>query len=88
MGGLLGNLGLFPFMYRGRITDLDLATENGFYEMYGPVSNAPFFQSWAPLVVIGNKYKLQIAILSISDNFKLYARQLNNSFGWKQISLI
>lgn len=88
MGGLIGNLGLFPFMYRGRITDLDLATENGFYEIFGAVSNAPFLQSWAPLAVIGNQYKLQIAAYSVSDGFKLYVRQLNNSIGWKQISLI
>lgn len=88
MGELLGNLELFPFMYRGRITNLDLATENGFYEIFGSVSNAPFSQSWAPLVVIGNYYKLQIAAYTVSDNFKLYVRQLNNSIGWKQISLI
>ena len=75
-------------MYRGRITDLDLATENGFYEMFGSVSNVPFSQSWAPLVVFGNQYKLQIAVLNVSDKFRLYVRQLNNSFDWKQISLI
>lgn len=74
-------------MYRGRINDLDLATENGFYEMFGMVSNAPFSQSWAPLVVIGNSNKLQIGVHNVSDSFHIYVRLLGTIHGWKQITL-
>ena len=86
VGGLMGNLGKFPFMYRGVISDLDLAGETGFYNMAGTVSNAPFSQSWAPLVVIGNSYRLQIAALNVSDAFRLYVRLLGSNHGWKQIT--
>ena len=84
---LLSSLGLFPFMYRGRIIDVDLATENGCYEMYGGVSNAPFSQSWGPLIVAGNAIKCQFAIHNVSDSFGLYVRALGSVHGWKQITL-
>ena len=74
---------MFPFMYRGRVSDANLAVDNGWYEIFGDISNAPFTQSWGPLFVIGNSYKVQFAFYSVSDGFKLYVRQLNHTnFGW------
>lgn len=84
---LMSSLKLFPFMNRGRISDVDLATENGCYEMYGTVSNAPFSQSWGPLIVAGNAIKCQFAIHNVSDSFDLYVRALGSVHGWKQITL-
>jgi len=88
LGGLFTNLKLFPFMYRGRVSDANLAVDNGWYEIFGGISNAPFTQSWGPLFVIGNSYKVQFAFYSVSDGFKLYVRQLNHTnFGWAKIDL-
>ena len=88
LGGLFTNLKLFPFMYRGRVSDANLAVDNGWYEIFGDISNAPFTQSWGPLFVIGNSYKVQFAFYSVSDGFKLYVRQLNHTnFGWAKIDL-
>lgn len=88
LGGLFTSLQLFPFMYRGRIDDADLAVENGWYEIVGNISNAPFSQSWGPLFVVGNSYKVQFAVYSVSNGFKLYVRQLNHaSLGWAKIDL-
>ena len=75
-------------MYRGRVSDANLAVDNGWYEIFGDISNAPFTQSWGPLFVIGNSYKVQFAFYSVSDGFKLYVRQLNHTnFGWAKIDL-
>lgn len=74
-------------MYRGRIDDANSATENGWYEIFGAISNAPFTQSWGPLLVFGNSYKVQFAFYNVSDSFKLYVRQLNSIFGWFEIGL-
>ena len=88
LGGLFTNLKLFPFMYRGRVSDANLAVDNGWYEIFGDISNAPFTQSWGPLFVIGNSYKVQFAFYSVSDGVKLYVRQLNHTnFGWAKIDL-
>ena len=88
LGELFTNLKLFPFMYRGRVSDANLAVDNGWYEIFGDISNAPFTQSWGPLFVIGNSYKVQFAFYSVSDGFKLYVRQLNHTnFGWAKIDL-
>lgn len=88
LGELFTNLKLFPFMYRGRVSDANLAVDNGWYEIFGDISNAPFTQSWGPLLVIGNSYKVQFAFYSVSDGFKLYVRQLNHTnFGWAKIDL-
>lgn len=88
LGGLLDNLGLFPFMYRGIISDANLAVDNGWYEIFGNISNAPFSQSWGPLFVIGNSYKVQFAFYSVSNGLKLYMRQLGHSnFGWFEINM-
>jgi len=88
LGELFTNLKLFPFMYRGRVSDANLAVDNGWYEIFGDISNAPFTQSWGPLFVIGNSYKIQFAFYSVSDGFKLYVRQLNHTnFGWAKIDL-
>lgn len=88
LGKLFTNLKLFPFMYRGRVSDANLAVDNGWYEIFGDISNAPFTQSWGPLFVIGNSYKVQFAFYSVSDGFKLYVRQLNHTnFGWAKIDL-
>lgn len=88
LGELFTNLKLFPFMYRGRVSDANLAVDNGWYEIFGDISNAPFTQSWGPLFVIGNSYKVQFAFYSVSDGFKLYVRQLNHAnFGWAKIDL-
>ena len=88
LGELFTNLKLFPFMYRGRVSDANLAVDNGWYEIFGDISNAPFTQSWGPLFVIGNSYKVQFAFSSVSDGFKLYVRQLNHAnFGWAKIDL-
>ena len=88
LGGLFTNLELFPFMYRGRVSDANLAVDNGWYEIFGDISNAPFTQSWGPLFVIGNSYKVQFAFYSVSDGFKLYVRQLNQTnLGWAKIDL-
>lgn len=88
LGGLFTNLKLFPFMYRGRVSDANLAVDNGWYEIYGNISNAPFTQSWGPLFVIGNSYKVQFAFYSVSNGFKLYVRPLNQTnFGWAKIDL-
>ena len=88
LGGLFTNLKLFPFMYRGRVSDANLAVDNGWYEIFGDISNAPFTQSWGPLFVIGHSYKVQFAFYSVSDGFKLYVRQLNHTnFGWAKIDL-
>ena len=88
LGELFTNLKLFPFMYRGRVSDANLAVDNGWYEIFGDISNAPFIQSWGPLFVIGNSYKVQFAFYSVSDGFKLYVRQLNHAnFGWAKIDL-
>lgn len=88
LGELFTNLKLFPFMYRGRVSDANLAVDNGWYEIFGNISNAPFTQSWGPLFVIGNSYKVQFAFYSVSDGFKLYVRQLNHiDFGWAKIDL-
>ena len=79
---------LFPFMYRGRVSDANLAVDNGWYEIFGDISNAPFTSSWGPLFVIGHSYKVQFAFYSVSDGFKLYVRQLNHTnFGWAKIDL-
>ena len=88
LGELFTNLKLFPFMYRGRVSDANLAVDNGWYEIFGDISNAPFTQSWGPLFVIGHSYKVQFAFYSVSDGFKLYVRQLNHTnFGWNKIDL-
>ena len=88
LGGLFTNLKLFPFMYRGRVSDANLAVDNGWYEIFGDISNAPFTQSWGPLFVIGNSYKVQFAFHSVSNGFKLYVRQLNHTkLGWAKIDL-
>ena len=88
LGELFTNLKLFPFMYRGRVSDANLAVDNGWYEIFGDISNAPFTQSWGPLFVIGNSYKVQFAFYSVSDGLKLYVRQLNHTnFGWAKIDL-
>lgn len=88
LGGLFTNLKLFPFMYRGRVSDANLAVDNGWYDIFGDISNAPFTRSWGPLFVIGNSYKVQFAFYSVSDGFKLYVRQLNHTnFGWAKIDL-
>lgn len=88
LGELFTNLKLFPFMYRGRVSDANLAVDNGWYEIFGDISNAPFTQSWGPLFVIGHSYKVQFAFYSVSDGFKLYVRQLNHAnFGWNKIDL-
>lgn len=88
LGELFTNLKLFPFMYRGRVSDANLAVDNGWYEIFGDISNAPFTQSWGPLFVIGNSYKVQFAFYSVSDGFKLYVRQLNHTnLGWAKIDL-
>lgn len=86
MGELIG-INKSWFRYRGRIEDADLATENGFYEIFGNISNTPFTQSWAPFIVAGNSYKLQIAVYNVSDAFKVYIRLLDSGHGWKQITL-
>ena len=88
LGELFTNLKLFPSMYRGRVSDANLAVDNGWYEIFGDISNAPFTQSWGPLFVIGHSYKVQFAFYSVSDGFKLYVRQLNHTnFGWNKIDL-
>ena len=88
LGELFTNLKLFPFMYRGRVSDANLAVDNGWYEIFGDISNAPFTQSWGPLFVIGHSYKVQFAFYSVSDGVKLYVRQLNHTnFGWNKIDL-
>lgn len=87
LGGLMTTNEIFPFMYRGRITDANLATETGYYEIFGEISNVPFSQSWGPLLVFGKNYKVQIAAASVSDSFKLYTRQLGSNIGWKGITL-
>lgn len=88
LGELFTNLKLFPFMYRGRVSDANLAVDNGWYEIFGDISNDPFTQSWGPLFVIGHSYKVQFAFYSVSDGFKLYVRQLNHTnFGWNKIDL-
>lgn len=88
LGELFTNLKLFPFMYRGRVSDANLAVDNGWYEIFGDISNAPFTQSWGPLFVIGNSYKVQFAFYSVSDGFRLYVRLLNHTnFGWAKIDL-
>lgn len=88
LGELFTNLKLFPFMYRGRVSDANLAVDNGWYEIFGGISNAPFTQSWGPLFVVGHSYKVQFAFYSVSDGFKLYVRQLNQTnFGWNKIDL-
>lgn len=88
LGGLFTSLSLFPFMYRGIVSDANLAVDNGWYEIFGNISNAPFSQSWGPLFVVGKSYKVQFAFYSVSDGFKLYVRQLNHTnFGWTKIDL-
>ena len=88
MGGLLSNSGLYPFMYRGKIADLNTANQNGFYEMYGNVSNAPFGGSWAPTFTIGNNYKVQFAFYGASDKTEMYIRlPQSNNLGWRKVVL-
>lgn len=88
LGELFTSLSLFPFMYRGIVSDANLAVYNGWYEIFGNISNAPFSQSWGPLFVVGKSYKVQFAFYSVSDRFELYVRQLNHTnFGWAKIDL-
>lgn len=88
MGELIGNLGLYPFMDRGKIEDLNTANQTGFYEMYGAVSNAPFISSWAPMFTIGNNYKVQFAFYGLSDRTEMYIRlPQSNNLGWRKVTL-
>lgn len=88
LGELLTSLKLYPFMYKGIVSDANLAVDNGWYEIFGDISNAPFTQSWGPLFVIGHSYKVQFAFYSVSDGLKLYVRQLNQTnIGWNKIDL-
>ena len=75
-------------MYRGRVSDANLAVDNGWYEIFGDISKAPINKSRGTLFVIGNSYKVQFAFYYVSDGLKLYVRQLNHTnFGWAKIDL-
>lgn len=87
----MGTLGIFPFMYRGRINNADLATNVGYYEIFGDVSNFPFRSSWSPMLVLGDIYKSQIAIETTGLSYKMYTRKYNKNDGkfgdWLEIQI-
>lgn len=75
-------------MFRGRIDDLNTAEQNGFYEMVGNVSNAPFGGSWAPTFTMGSSYKVQFAFHGASDTTEMYIRlPQSNNIGWRKVVL-
>ena len=82
MGELLAAL-----VYRGGISDLNLATKTGYYEMGGTVINAPFEASWGPVLVFGNRWIVKMAFNITSDTFKCYIYAQGYTGGWKQMSL-
>ena len=71
--------GLFPFMYHGSVSDLNNATEAGFYSAVIQATNSP---TYYPVVIVfrTNQYIIQLAIeLTVSGT--LYERTGSNE-GW------
>lgn len=91
MGGLLGNLELFPFMYRGMISqdsDFNLLPYDGYYKMENCTisPNGPGI-GWGVLVYIttNGHYKLQIAT---NNKDTIMIRLGDSNFReWKTITL-
>ena len=87
LGGLFTSLKLFPFMERGSVSDLNTATNNGYYNLTGSVSNFPIENMWTTMLVIGGAYKIQVVFNVTNDISELYIRKYylsDNTFTkWK-----
>ena len=62
MGGLISNLKLYPYMYRGAAKDINTTMDSGFYEVAGKATaNIPdgFFTYGILEVEIGQNYYIQ-----------------------------
>ena len=87
LGELFTSLKLFPFMERGSVSDLNTATNNGYYNLTGSVSNFPIENMWTTMLVIGGAYKIQVVFNVTNDISELYIRKYylsDNTFTkWK-----
>lgn len=87
MAGVMTSGKLYPFMYRGQITDVNNASETGYYLTTQSAANSPTF---FPLIIsfIQGGYGVQFAKeLTISEG--LYIRtKLNSAWGdWLSLPL-
>lgn len=89
VGGLLSNLGLFPFMGRASVNDINNAIISGTYITSNITGNLPI-SDWSFLCVFAHDiYVIQLLYALNYDN-KLYIRKSINKGGnwtlWKLIA--
>lgn len=86
MGGLLGNLGLFPFMFRGSITtneEADNAKDNGMYNVFGS-GKVTVITDYSLLVVFhASNYIIQL-VFRLGDDAVSFRRCYNED-GWSKL---
>ena len=86
MGELLSSMGLYPFMFRGQISDFNLATSSGYYYFQGNVLNSPFAdgRGWGVLEVIAEQIYPVRKVYSYTDK-KAYI-SIGDDDSWHSIS--
>lgn len=80
---------LYPFMYRGSVSDVNSAETDGYYETLQDVTNTPTGYTYGTLLVYGSYYKVQLYFPFIGNYVFKRSKQSSGQWsGWSMAEFV